>query len=62
MTTRDEYTGIGTLAEVIRKMEDMRDSLAEILEELEGLEEDYSSYATDAPYGLPLDEDNGNGD
>ncbi len=62
MTTRDECTGIGTLAEIIRRMEDMQDSLAEILEELEGLEEDYSSYATGAPYGLPLDEDNGNGD
>jgi hypothetical protein len=62
MTTRHEYTDIGTLADIICKMEDMRDSLAEILEELEGLEEGYSSYATDAPYGLPLDEENGNGD
>ena len=61
MTTRDEYTGIGTLAEVIRKMEDVRDSLAEILTELEDLEVD-SHYAADAPYGLSLDEENGNGD
>ena len=62
MTTRDEYTGYGTLADVIRKTEDVRDSLSEILEELEDMEDNYSFYRTDERYGLASSEENGNGD
>ena len=53
--TTDKYTGNGELEEIIAKLTDVRDSMEEILDELEEIEEAREVYRTDAPYGLPLD-------
>jgi dsDNA-specific endonuclease/ATPase MutS2 len=60
--TTDQYESNGDLEEIIGKLEEVRDSMEEVLKELEEVEERQHFYRTDAPYGLPLDEDNGNGD
>jgi hypothetical protein len=59
MTTRKEHHAYGTLEGIIERMEDVRDSLAEILSDLEELDESYQFYRAEGAYGLPPDENNG---
>ena len=53
--TTDKDTGNGELEEIIAKLTDVRDSMEEILDELEEIEEAREGYHIDVPYGLPLD-------
>ena len=57
MTAAKEHVGNGILDEIIEKMEAVRDSVEEVLDELEELDERRQYYGSESPYGMPLDED-----
>lgn len=57
MTANSEHVGNGILEEIVEKMETVRDSVEEVLDELEELEERQRYCENGLPYGLPIDEE-----